>query len=138
MDSRIYINGALLTGYLAVRHEAYDGRRIGELRFLERYSQSFRNEFFGTGNRQQTPPQCEERYVAGDGLPLRAVLCMRAYKKLVGLYDMSLLVATLDGTDTGAQGRFDVFGVSFDNAQRLAAHYLAGFGVVDAGRKEAP
>ncbi|ODV09790.1 MAG: trypsin [Rubrivivax sp. SCN 70-15] len=138
MDSRIYINGALLTGYLAVRHEAYDGRRIGELRFLERYSQSFRNEFFGTGNRQQTPPQCEERTVAGDGLPLRAVLCLRAYKKLVGLYDMSLLVATLDGTETGAQGRFDVFGVSFDNAQRLAAHYLAGFGVVGAGRKGAP
>jgi len=137
MDSRIYINGALLTGYLAVRHEAYDGRRIGTLRFLERYAQSFRNEFFGTGSRQQTPPQCEERTVAGAGLPLRAVLCMRAYKKLVGLYDMSLLVATLDGADTGAQGRFDVFGVSFDNAQRLAAHYLAGFGVLGPGTKEA-
>jgi serine protease Do len=138
MDSRIYVSGALLTGYLAVRHEAYDGRRIGELRFLERYSQSFRNEFFGTGNRQQTPPQCKERYVAGAGLPLRAVLCLRAYKNLVGLYDMSLLVATLDGTETGAQGRFDVFGVSFENAQRLAADYLAGFGVVGTGRKEAP
>lgn len=130
MDSRVFVDGALLTGYLTVRHEAYDGRRIGMLRFNERYSQSFRNEFFGVRSRQQTAPQCHESYVAGHGLPLRAVLCMRAYKKLPGLYDLSLLVATLDGAEIGAQGRFDALGVSYDNAQKLAAHYLDGFGAL--------
>ena len=42
----------LLTGYLIVRHEAYDGGKLGTLRFAERYSTSFRNEPFGVGDRQ--------------------------------------------------------------------------------------
>jgi serine protease Do len=55
------------------------------------------------------------------------VICLRAYKKLEGLHDLSVLVATLDGSQLGVQGRFDAHGVSFANAQRLAQHYLDGY-----------
>ena len=115
---------------LSVRHEAYDGSKLGTWRFAQRYSESFRNESFGSraGRRQATSPECQERYVEAGGLPLRAVMCMTAYKKLEGLYDMSLLVATLDQSTGGVQGRFDVHGVSFDNALKLGAHYMQGFG----------
>jgi hypothetical protein len=58
-------------------------------------------------------------------------MCLRAYKKLTGLYNVSVLVASLDQADSGVQGRFDAFGVSFENAQRLAAHYLAGYAWTD-------
>jgi S1-C subfamily serine protease len=131
MDSRIFVSGSLLSGYFSVRHEAYDGQRIGTLRFIERHSRSFQNEPFGNSTRQMSASQCHQDTVAAaDGrLPLRAVMCLRAYKRLPGLYDLSLLVATLDGRVTGAQGRFDAHGVSFENAGKLAAHYLAGFGV---------
>ena len=67
-----------------------------------------------------------------DGLPLRAVVCMRAYKKLPQLYDVAVLVATLDQSQSGVQGRFDAQGVSFANAQRLARHYLDAFRWVQA------
>ena len=60
-------------------------------------------------------------------LPLKAVICLRAYKKLEGLHDLVVLVATLDGTQEGVQGRLDAFGVSASSAQRLAQHYLNGF-----------
>ena len=75
----------------------------------------------------------EERYVDRDKLALRALTCLRAYKKFNGLYDLSLLVATVDGSDIGAQGRFDVFGVSYENAQRMARHYLDAFGPTATG-----
>jgi len=132
MDSRIFVGGALLTGHLSVRHEAYDGTKLGALRFAERYSSSFRNEFVGRDDRHRTAPRCVERSVDRDGLPLKAVACLRAYKKLEGLYDLSVLVATLDGTQAGVQGRFDARGVSFASAQRLAAHYLDGFAWIAA------
>ncbi|MBP6765791.1 MAG: hypothetical protein KA141_12375, partial [Rubrivivax sp.] len=60
-------------------------------------------------------------------LPLKAVLCLRAYKKLVGLHDLTVMVATLDGSTVGVQGRLDAHGVSLASAQRLAQHYLDGF-----------
>jgi serine protease Do len=129
MDSRIFVNGNLLTGFVTARHEAYDGSKLGPLRFAERYSASFRNEFMGADNRSLTAPQCVEQQVQKDknALPLKAVICLRAYKKLEGLHDVTVLVATLDGNRTGVQGRFEARGVSFANAQRLAQHYIDGY-----------
>jgi serine protease Do len=131
MDSRVFVSGPLLTGYLTVRHEAYDGARLGPLRFAERYSASFRNEFMGQNDRWRTAPRCVEHSVdsgpKGAALPLKAVVCLRAYKRLEGLHDLSVLVATLDGAQEGVQGRFDAHGVSMASAQRLTQHYLDGF-----------
>ncbi len=135
MDSRIFVSGPLLTGYITVRHEAYDGSKIGALRFMQRYSASFGNEFVGQDDRWRTAGQCVERNVttgsapskAAAPLPLRAVICLRAYKKLEGLHDLMVLVATLDASTSGVQGRLDAHGVSLASAQRLAQHYLDGF-----------
>ncbi len=127
MDSRIYINGALLTGFFIVRHESYDGSKLGPLRFAERYSASFRNEFMGRDDRNLTAPQCTERQIDRDGLPLKAVVCLRAYKKLEGLHVLTVLVASLDGSVAGVQGRFEAHGVSLTSAQRLTQHYLDGY-----------
>jgi serine protease Do len=134
MDSRVFVSHLLVTGHLSVRHEAYDGRRLGTLRFAQRYSASFHNEPFGTKTMQLTAPTCQEGEVARapaaggrGGPPLRSVMCLRAYRKLPGLYDVHVLVAALDQPTLGAQGRFDARGVSYDNALRLAAHYLKGY-----------
>ena len=142
MDSRIFVSGPLLTGYITVRHEAYDGSRIGALRFAARHSDAFASEFVGPDDRHRTAAQCRERTVTpppgtGSGtakvepaLPLRAVVCLRAYKKLPGLHDLMVLVATLDGRTLGVQGRLDALGVGVAGAERLVRHYLAGFGRV--------
>jgi serine protease Do len=133
MDSRIFVTGRLTTGAVSVRHEAYDGHKLGVLRFADRYSDSFKNEAFNGGGKHHTAAQCHERYVDRGGLPLRAVLCMSAYKKLTGLYDVSVLVATVDASRAGVQGRFDARGVSFDNALKLSAYYLEGLGWTRGG-----
>jgi serine protease Do len=127
MDTRIFV-GDFNTGTISLRHESYDGSKLGALRFASRYSQSFRNESFSRlSGQHQTKPRCSEEYVDRDGLPLRAVVCMRAYKKLPQLYDVAVLVATLDQAESGVQGRFDAQGVSFVNAQKLARYYLDAY-----------
>ena len=130
MDTRIFV-GDYTTGAISLRHESYDGSKLGTLRFAARYSASFRNEaFVRLRAEHQTKPQCHEAFVDRDGLPLRAVVCLRAYKKLPQLYDVSVLVATLDQTQAGVQGRFDAQGLSFANAQKLARHYIDAYGWV--------
>jgi S1-C subfamily serine protease len=127
MDTRIFV-GAYTTGAIAVRHESYDGRKLGTWRFADRYAASFRNETFTRlRGEYMTKPQCHEDFVDRKGLPLRAVVCVRAYKKLTPLYDVSVLVATLDQKQAGVQGRFDAQGVSYDNAMKLTRHYLDAF-----------
>jgi serine protease Do len=128
MDTRIFV-GDYTTGAISVRHESYDGSKLGALRFAARHAAAFRNEDFSRlRSEYQTKPQCHEAFVDRGGLPLRAVVCLRAYKKLPELYDVSVLVATLDQPRAGVQGRFDAQGLSFANAQKLAKHYLEGYG----------
>ncbi|MFG6416864.1 serine protease [Roseateles sp. DC23W] len=127
MDHAVFVGGNLQTGWLDMSHEAYDGDKLGALRFARQYSGSFRNERLGGNDKTRTAPYCKEQFVDRDGLPLRAVVCLRAYRKLEGLHDLSILVTTVDAATQGALGRFDARGVSFDNALKLAAHYLEGF-----------
>ena len=130
MDTRIFV-GDFTTGAISLRHESYDGSKLGALRFAARYAQSFRNEsFVRLSQEHQTRPQCHEDYVDANGLPLRAVVCMRAYKKLPQLYDVSVLVATLDQNQAGVQGRLDALGVTFENAQKLSRRYIEAYGWV--------
>jgi S1-C subfamily serine protease len=126
MDTRIFA-GDFSIGWIAVRHESYDGSKIGPLRYAMRNAQSFGNENLARVSAYQTPPQCREDFIDRAGLTLRAVICLRAYKKLPQLYDVTVLVATLDQSSAGVQGRFDAKGVSFANAQRLARYYLDAY-----------
>jgi S1-C subfamily serine protease len=137
MEHALFVNGQLQTGYLDMSHEAYDGRKLGALRFAKQYSGSFRNERLGREDKDRTAPFCKEEFIDRDGLPLRAVVCLRAYRKLEGLHDLSVLVTTVDAATEGALGRFDARGVSFDNALKLSAHYLEGFAWT-AASKTAP
>ncbi len=127
MDSAVFIDERLRTGYITVRHETYDGNRIGTLRFQQRYTESFGNEAVGGNDNHRVAARCNELSIDRGGLPLRAVVCLQAYKKLPALFDLSVLTASLDGSDVGVQGRLDAQGLSLDNARRLARHYLEGF-----------
>jgi serine protease Do len=137
MNQAVFISSGFQTGSLSERHEIYDGRKLGAWRFARQYARSFRNESF-TGGRQRTTAQCRERFIEQQGLPMRAVLCLSAYKKLPGLYDLGVLVASLKEDTGGMQARFDASGVSYDNAMKLAEFYLKGFGwTQDSGTKPA-
>ena len=60
-------------------------------------------------------------------MAMRAVVCMSAYRKLLGLYDVSVLVASINRRTQGVQGRLDAHGVSFANGLKLVAQYLDAF-----------
>jgi serine protease Do len=136
MDHAIFVSDSVLTGNISVRHEAYDGAKLGALRFARMYSQSFANEGFHSG-RSATAPQCKEAFVDREGLPLRTVVCLSALKRFKGLYNLAVLSTTVDHATQGVQGRLDARGLDFATALKMADHYLQGFALVSAGKAPA-
>jgi serine protease Do len=127
MESRVS-TGQFSTGFMAMRHEVYDGRGLNEARYAAIFGEAFKNEgFIATKNGQRTLSQCQESTIDQKGLILRAVVCLNALKKHVGLYDLNVLVGSMNEGHTGLQARMDVTGVSYANAQRLLKKYLEGF-----------
>jgi len=127
MNHSVYAAPQLRAGMINVRHESYDGDRLGTLRFAQEYSASFANENFG-GGFAATAPRCKEGFTDRDGLTLRTVACISALKRFEGLFNLSVLTTTVDHPTRGVQGRLDAAAVDFDNALRLTEYYLQGFG----------
>jgi serine protease Do len=136
MDSSVFTGEGHL-GMISTIHESYDGSKLGATRFMDRYTKSFENEHFFSGIRPSTKPQCQQASVQNPGSPrMETVLCLSAYKRFKGLYSVSVLVATQEGSTTGTLGRLNATGVSFDNALKLAQHFTNGFNLAKpAGAK---
>lgn len=128
MEHNLFVRDSLRVGYLDFEQYSMDGNSVGPWRFAQAYSRRFGLNTAMNPGKERTAAQCKESFVDSHGVALRSVVCMNAYKKLKGLYDLNILVATVDHDQQGVQGQFEANGVSFDNAMKLTAHYLEGFG----------
>lgn len=138
MESAIFVSGSLQTGQLSIRHQFLRSTGLGQLRFAQLASASFKNEQFGNNkDTRLTGPQCTEDFVKNKEVPLRAVLCVRAYRKFAGLYDFALLTATTDQGLMSLQSRLDARGVSYENGLRLSRVFIDSIGRAPAPKKPA-
>lgn len=129
MESAIFVSGQLRVGQIAIRHEYIKATDMGHLRFSALESDSFQNERFGNDkDTNRTPPMCKESFVNNHRIPMRAVLCVRAYREFDGLYDFSLLTAATDESLVSLQSRLDISGVSYDNGLKMSSTFLKGLG----------
>ncbi|RZT09514.1 serine protease, S1-C subfamily, contains C-terminal PDZ domain [Duganella sp. CF402] len=125
MESAIFVSGSLQTGQISIRHQFLRSTNLDKLRFAQLASASFKNEHFGSNkDARLTGPNCTEDFVKNKDLPLRAVLCVRAYRKFAGLYDFALLTASTDQGLMSLQSRIDARGVSYENGLRLTRVFL--------------
>ena len=128
MESQVMVEDALQTGFISVRHEYFATEQLDSFRFLQFYSKAYRNESFGNyRHRHWTGPECSDAFVKRDGsrgIPMRAVLCVRALRKFEGLYEFALMAATVDDNRSGLHTRVDVSGVTLENGQRMVQAFL--------------
>lgn len=122
----IYIDGEFDTGGVRFRHELLKSKTLGWLRFSSLVERSFgRDVPEGEATREDvTAFRCHERFVTNDSGTMRAVFCARAYKRLKGLYDVRLKLATLDSTREGLLSWLALDGVSLERGLGFTKRYL--------------
>jgi S1-C subfamily serine protease len=125
MEAAIYVSDSQQTGYVSMSHQYLRSGSLHPLRFAVLASNNFRIDRLGTRkDTRLTGPSCTEQFVATETLPLRAVTCVRAYRKFAGLYNFTLLTATTDDDSASLQSRLDVAGVSYENGMRVTRSFL--------------
>jgi S1-C subfamily serine protease len=133
MESAIFVSESQQTGYVSMTHQYVSSNTLGPLRFAALASVLFKTD--GLGNNRDTRltgPACTEQFIKTRTLPLRAVTCVRAYRKFAGLYDFTLLTASTDDRLASLQSRLDLSGVSYDNGMKSVRAFLAA---IDRVRK---
>ncbi len=129
MESAIFVSDSQQTGHVAMSHQYIHSSTLDTVRFAALATNLFRVDDLETGKDSRlTGPSCTEQFVKTASLPLRAVMCVRAYRKFAGLYDFILLTASTDDARASLQSRIDVLGVSYDNGMRTTRAFLAALG----------
>lgn len=129
MESAIYVSDSQQTGLVSMTHQYLRSASLHPLRFAALASSEFGLDSLGsTRDPRLTGPLCSERFVHANALPLRAVVCARAYRKFPGLYNFTLLTASTDDAQASLQSRLDLAGVSYDNGMRVTRAFLNALG----------
>jgi S1-C subfamily serine protease len=129
MEAAIYVSDTQQTGYVSMTHRYLRSASLHPLRFAVLASAVFRVDRLGSArDTRLTGPMCSEQFVRTRSLPLRAVTCVRAYRKFAGLYNFTLLTASTDDPAASLQSRLDVSGVSYENGMRVARAFLTALG----------
>jgi serine protease Do len=129
MESAIFVSESQQTGHVSMTHQYVHSASLDPIRFAALASTLFKADNLGTNKDSRlTGPLCTEKFVKTKTLPLRAVTCVRAYRKFAGLYNFTLLTASTDDKDASLQSRLDVAGVSYENGVRATRAFLAALG----------
>jgi serine protease Do len=129
MESAIYVSDNLQTGHVSITHQYVRSASLDPVRFAMLASNLFKADKLGNSrDTRLTAPSCTERFIKTKSLPLRAVVCVRAYRKFPGLYNFTLLTASTDDAKASLQSRMDVAGVSFENGTRTTGAFLTALG----------
>jgi hypothetical protein len=129
MESAIFVSESQQTGHVSMTHQYVRTTSLDPVRFAALASTLFKADNLGNNKDSHlTAPTCTESFVRTKTLPLRAVSCVRAYRKFAGLYNFTLLTATTDDARASLQSRLDVAGVSYENGVRTTRAFLEALG----------
>ena len=126
MNDEIYVLSDQHTSYLSLAHTLLSSKQLDTFRFYNMYESYFSRDAAAGGGSQEdlTSYASTTRFVEVNGITWRAALCLRAYKKLPGLYDAVLRAGTLMEPKRGLVTTLVMSGVSYENALKLARKHL--------------
>jgi serine protease Do len=121
----IYIARGLSAGSVEIRHSWMHTDELNRFQFYSLLESRFAKSWSEPRDRDLvTSYACDAGFVEQGGADWKMVLCLRGYKKLEGLYDAVVLVASLAANDSALQTRVQMSGLSFENAGALARRFV--------------
>lgn len=123
LHADLFVSQHLYTGSLSLQHALLRNEKLATVQFLNLASAGS-----GTGNGRATAEitrtECHGDYVQGALHLYRVSVCVRAYRKFDGLYDLTLHAVQMDDARERLSSSLNLRGFSFQNAQRLSAQFL--------------
>jgi S1-C subfamily serine protease len=126
-DDLVFLSEDLWAGVLEFGHTLLTSDELSPVRFYSMYQSRFEDdvEVLGGGDEDLTAYRCRTRNVESGGASWRTVYCLRAYKRLPGLYDAIFKAAQLGRGNVGVMTRLTLSGVTAQAAQETVRRYFA-------------
>ena len=122
--SSLYLGRNLQPGGLSFQHQVFTTRTLDPWRFAHGMQAAKGSDDLFGSRRQLAPFACKQRNVELGGFTANATVCLRAYRKLDGIYDLHVRVVSKNGPRQGFLSSLIVTGVAPERALAFAKTYL--------------
>jgi serine protease Do len=122
--SSVYLGRNLHTGGLTFQHQVMGTDTLDAWRFAYRMQEAKTPSSAFSPPRQLAPFACQQHNVELDGFTANATVCLRAYRKFEGIYDLYVRVVSKNAPRRGFVSNLSLTGVAADRALAFARTYL--------------
>jgi len=122
--SSLYLGRNVQTGGLTFEHRVLRTDVLDAWRFAHRMQDAKRPYATGALGRHVAPFACRQQNVELNGFTANATICLRAYRKLDGIYDLNLRIVSKNAPTLGFVTSLSVTGVGADRALAFARAYM--------------
>lgn len=128
-EDNLYVSRTHTTGVVHFQHQWLEGRGLNRFQFYSAYQEQFNANYPGMPASVEDVGKfaCRTGFVTANAIRFKTALCLRANKRLPGLYDAVLKAATLNENHRGVLTTLVLAGVSSNNALRFSRRYLESF-----------
>jgi S1-C subfamily serine protease len=125
--SSVYVGQGINMGSVNFESNLYQSDKLDAFRFGRVLEKNYgRQEGSSTDvlRKHFSKYACTDSLVDLNGMQGKAVLCLRAYRKFPGLYDIKLKVVTLRASKNALVSRLNLSGVAYEDGVRMVRQYL--------------
>lgn len=125
--SDLYVGQGINTGSVLFESMLYQGEKLDAFRFGRLLQKAYGRQDesgYDIQRKHFSKYECTDSVVDLNGMPARAALCLRAYRKFAGLYDFNLRVVSLRESKRAMVTRLNLSGVSYEDGMRMVRHYM--------------
>jgi serine protease Do len=120
----LYIEQGLYSGDLKYSHYVLATEKLDSWRFSRKLS-DLAAAVGAYGSRRHVGPfSCKNSVVGLKGFDASLMVCVRAYRKLEGLYDFTVRVSSLNGAKRGFASHLDMYGLEFEPGMSFIRRYV--------------
>lgn len=129
----VFVNDELSTGSIGWTHTFSKSERLNVFQFyaLLREHVDLAESTYGGSRRDFGSYRCVDTIVSLQGLPFKVWQCLRAYRRLSGLYDGHLVLVSLNEPRSALHTWLSLTGVTFANYEKVTERFLSAFGKVE-------
>lgn len=122
----IYISNSMQTGRMSYDYEWITTDKLNRFQFYSKVEDRFSHSGIRSASRKEdaTNYDCEENFVSFSQHSWKVSTCIRAYKKYRGLYDVILLLTTVDQNDKTLLAKAAMSGISKENSTRFMKRFM--------------
>ena len=130
-NDSIFLRDGLDTGFLNYSHHNLTSKGLNMFQFVALQSAFIkkhdRDDLRGGNEQDFSRTECKSSLLRAGNVPMKTTVCMRAYVKFPGLYDVSWSAASLVDTRQGFTCSFRLHGVTMETADAFLKRVLESY-----------